>query len=229
MARQLLEKEMASPPPLAFDTTYHIYNRGNNRENLFRSDKNYRHFLRLYAKYIMPIADTFAYCLLPNHFHLLIRTKTPEEQEQIQKTDKGPKPFKILNPSQQFSNLFNAYTKTFNNRYRRTGSLFEHPFGRIPVTSDAYFTQLVAYIHQNPQRHRLIDDFRNWPYSSYRALLSSRPTRLQREVVLDWFEGQQQLETYHQMQVNEAAIESFLMEDFEYLLSRHRDERSISP
>ena len=71
---------MSSPPPLAYNCYYHIYNRGNNRENLFKQDRNYRYFLKLYAKHIEPIADTFAYCLLPNHFHLLVRIKGETEQ-----------------------------------------------------------------------------------------------------------------------------------------------------
>ena len=62
---------MPSPPPLAYDGYYHIYNRGNNRENIFKETRNYRYFLTLYAKHIEPVADTFAYCLLPNHFHWL--------------------------------------------------------------------------------------------------------------------------------------------------------------
>jgi putative transposase len=206
---------MASPPPLAYNTYYHIYNRGNNRENIFKAEENYPFFLKLYAKHIYPIADTFAYCLLPNHFHLLVRTKTPEEQELFHQTLKVLKTFRVLSPSQQFSNLFNAYTKAINKRFQRTGGLFEHPFGRIPVTSDAYFTQLVVYIHQNPQRHGLIGDFRAWPYSSYKTLLSPHPTRLNREVVMNWFEGQQQLQASHQMPVDLTAIKPLIEDDFE--------------
>lgn len=67
--------------PLRFGQTYHIYNRGNNRENLFVEPRNYPYFLNLYAKHILPIAETYAYCLLPNHFHFAIRTRTEEEQE----------------------------------------------------------------------------------------------------------------------------------------------------
>ena len=207
---------MASPPPLAYNTYYHIFNRGNNRENIFKQEENYRYFLNLYSKHIFPVADTFAYCLLPNHFHLLIRTKTPEEIEQTLKELEALKlSSRVLSPSQQFSNLFNAYTKAINKRFQRTGTLFEHPFGRIPVESDAYFIQLIAYIHQNPQRHGLIDDFRDWPYSSYQTLLSPHPTRLNRNRVINWFEGRAQLQTYHQMPVNEAMIESLILEDFD--------------
>ncbi|MFN2158185.1 MAG: transposase, partial [Anaerolineae bacterium] len=63
---------MAGSVPLAWETYYHIYNRGNNREDLFRSDDNYRYFLRLYADHIEPVAVTFAYCLMPNHFHAVL-------------------------------------------------------------------------------------------------------------------------------------------------------------
>ena len=60
-------------------TTYHIYNHANGRENLFREDDNYRFFLKQYRKYVNPVADTFAYNLLPNHFHFLLRIKEEEE------------------------------------------------------------------------------------------------------------------------------------------------------
>jgi len=71
---------MTSPAPLEYGEYYHIYNRGNNREDVFFEERNYRHFLSLYAKYILPNADTYAYCLLRNHFHLLVRILTQEEQ-----------------------------------------------------------------------------------------------------------------------------------------------------
>ena len=136
---------MPGPAPLQYGQTYHIYNRGNNRENVFLEERNYRYFLQLYAKYVEPVAYTFAYCLLRNHFHVLVRIKTLDEQEEYHKTLRVSgdasshtlrvsTPFKPKNPSQQFGNLFNAYAKAINKTYRRTGSLFQHPFGRIPVT-----------------------------------------------------------------------------------------------
>jgi putative transposase len=206
---------MPSPPPLSYDCYYHIYNRGNNRETLFKEERNYRHFLKLYAKHIEPISDTFAYCLLPNHFHLLVRIKGEEEIEAETQTLKVSETFRVLVPSQQFPNLFNAYTKSINKAYARTGSLFEHPFGRNPVDSDAYFTQLIVYIHQNPQRHGLISDFRDWPYSSYQTLFSAQPTRLKREAVLDWFGGIQRVAAQHQSPINQAGIAPLIGEDFD--------------
>jgi len=206
---------MASPSPLQYGQYYHIYNRGNNRENLFYEERNYRHFLRLYAFYIEPVADTYAYCLLRNHFHLLVRIKMEEEQEETFRVSETLKVFKVLNPSRQFSNLFNAYAKAINKAHQRTGSLFQHPFGRIPVTSDAYFGHLIAYIHRNPQRHGLVDDFESWPYSSYHAILSTKPTYLKRNDVLAWFDGPATFQTLHQQAANEALIAPLIADDFD--------------
>jgi putative transposase len=90
------------------------------------------------------VTHTFAYCWLPNHSYFLVQRKDVEDLSDLKAT--GVKP-----PSQSFSNLFSAYARAFNRAYDRTGSQFQRPFGRIPVTSDAYFTALVVYIHQNPQ------------------------------------------------------------------------------
>ncbi len=160
----------------------------------------------------MPAADTYAYCLLRNHFHFLVRIKTVEEQELTSLQDLSALPRK---PSQQFSNLFNAYAKAFNKTYHRTGTLFQRPFGRIEVTSDSYFMQLVTYIHQNPQKHGFVSDFRTWPYSSYQALLSTKPTRLQRDDVLTWFQGVDHFEDAHRYEVDERKIAPLVPDDFD--------------
>ncbi len=66
---------MSNPSPLEPGNFYHIYNRGNNRENLFIQERNYGYFMKLWGKYISPVADTYAYCLLRNHFHAAVRVK----------------------------------------------------------------------------------------------------------------------------------------------------------
>ena len=203
---------MPKPVPLQYGKYYHIFNRGNNQENIFIEERNYRYFLRLYAKHIMPAADTYAYCLLRNHFHFLVRIKTVEEQDLTSFGNLSDLPRK---PSQQFSNLFNAYAKAFNKTYHRTGTLFQRPFGRIEVTSDSYFMQLVTYIHQNPQNHGFVNDFRTWPYSSYQALLSTKPTRLQRDDVLTWFQGVDHFEDVHRYEVDERKIAPLVPDDFD--------------
>jgi len=208
---------MTSPAALQYGQYYHIYNRGNNQENLFFKERNYRHFLKLYAKYIEPIADTYAYCLLRNHFHLLLRIKTVEEQETLEtlRVSETLRVFKPREPSQQFGNLFNAYAKAINRAYGRTGSLFQNPFGRVLVDSDAYLVHLITYIHQNPQKHGFVDDFRLWPYSSYHAMLSKKPTHLKREEVLAWFAGPTAFQASHQKEVSEHRLGPLVPDDFD--------------
>jgi putative transposase len=96
---------------------------------------------------------------------------------------------KTLTASKQFSRLFGSYAKAFNVLHERTGSVFENPFERILVEDEAHLRRLVSYIHQNPQRHGLVDDFKRWPYASYGSLLSRQPTRLSRDDLLSWFDG----------------------------------------
>lgn len=198
---------MTSPPPLKSGVFYHIYNRGTNREDIFVQERNYRYFLQLYVKHVEPAAETYAYCLLKNHFHVLVRIKDMEEQD--------PKGFQKPLGSIAFSNFFNAYAKAINKAYGRTGSLFQHPFGRIPVLTQPYLIQLVRYIHLNPQKHGLVTDFRQWPYSSYQAYVSNQPTRLQRDQVLGWFDGAQGLVAAHQIPIDDQVLAPLTPEDFD--------------
>jgi len=196
---------MSNPAPLQHGQFYHVYNRGNNREHLFLKAHNYRYFLQLYARQVAPIAETYAYCLLPNHFHFLVRIKDAKDLTGLRDLS-GLKRPGLKPPSQYFSNLFNAYARAFNKAYERSGSLFQRPFGRILVTSQAHLLWLVAYIHRNPQKHGLANDFRGWPYSSYRACLSAKPTRVQRDEVLAWFDGPDGFRAFHREAVPEDQI-----------------------
>jgi REP element-mobilizing transposase RayT len=177
---------MQKMTPLTPGCYYHIYNRGNNREPIFFSDDNYRYFLKGYAEYISPVADTFAYCLLPNHFHILVQIHEKKEGD-------------IKSASQQFANFFNSYTKSINKAYQRTGSLFEKRFGRILIESHEQLQWLVVYIHRNPQKHSLVTDFRYYRYSSYQTVLKvgnasvenalKMGTKIKVDPLLSWFGG----------------------------------------
>jgi REP element-mobilizing transposase RayT len=201
---------MPEPMPLQFGQYYHIYNRGNGGENIFRETRNYGYFLGLYARHIEPLTETYAYCLLRNHFHLLVRIN--DERDLTGTLTR--KPVRSLpQPSQAFSNFFNAYTKAINKTYGRTGNLFQRPFGRILVSTDQYFTRLIHYIHFNPQKHGFVADFREYPYSSYQTMLSAKPTRLKRETVLGWFNGAAAFETVHRAAADEKRIAALIGDD----------------
>jgi putative transposase len=207
--------------PLVPEMYYHIYNRGNNRENLFIEKRNYTYFLSLYKKHIEPIADTYAYCLMRNHFHLGVRIKT--EQEDLEYIKLNPQisltheilPPKKFNPSQAFSNLFNAYTKAINKAYGRTGSLFEERFWRIPVMEDAYFLTLIFYIHYNPQKHAFINNFRNWKWSSYLTLTGTGETKLKRDDILRMFGNINEFKKFHETKLDEKILATLIDSEFE--------------
>jgi len=180
-----------NPPALQYGVTYHIYNRGIDHAPIFHGPDNYRRFLQLYAYHVGWLVDTYAYCLLSNHFHFALRVKDRVVVEKFIRRHEAMKPIDRTGPnpsqppSQHFSNLFNAYARAFNKRYGRDGALFKRPFGRIPVTTDAYFAYLIVYIHQNPQKHGFVADYREWPYSSYQALAGNMPTQLDRAGALE--------------------------------------------
>jgi len=178
---------------LIADTYYHIYNRGTNSENIFKEERNYNFFLKKYALYIYPIAETYAYCLLKNHFHLLIRTRSEQEILATRKTDDNGNTSKQENPSVivsgAFASLFKSYAQSINKSHHRTGRLFEEPFRRIEVDSDEYLLQIIKYIHRNPQMHGFVPDFKDYAHSSYATHLLTATTKLKREEVMNLFGG----------------------------------------
>lgn len=151
------------------DCYYHIYNRGINGTTIFASDSNKFYFLKQLGKYLENKISIFAYCLMNNHFHLVIRLNS--EQNEV---------------TQAFSNFFNSYAKAFNKQNSRTGSLFEKHFKRIKLKDENYLKQLILYVHLNPKHHFDLD-FKTFRFSSYKAFLSDKETKIEREEVLNLF------------------------------------------
>lgn len=191
-------QKMSAQIPLIAGQYYPIYNRGNNKNDIFFETDNYRYFLSLYKKYILPVAKTYAYCLMKNHFHLLVYMREDIENN---------KQYSLA-----FSNFFGTYAKAINKNYHRTGSLFEKPFKRILVTSDKYFIHLVSYIHRNPQKHNFVTDFHCYPYSSYKAIYQQRQSYVETQEVLNWFTTIERFENYHN-QFDESLIRHLIIED----------------
>ena len=227
---------MTSPSPLLDNTYYHIYNRGVNRENIFIEERNYELFLRLYDKHLAPVTELFVYCMLRNHFHMVVRVKSKEEILESGKTlrvspvntrraqqsdsvkqekDQSRKSLGSQYISDQFSHFFNAYAKTINKAYGRSGSLFQHPFGRVPITSNRQFWNVVAYIHQNPQKHGFVEDFRDWKYSSYGVMLTEKPTVINRNEVMKWFGTTEDYLTLHSQWMTDAQARWFAENDYD--------------
>ena len=159
---------------------YHVYNRGNNKESIFFSRRNYIHFLRLFDKYLYDYVELYCYCLMPNHFHFFIRVK---ELNHLEENELGRQ------LSLCFRYFFMSYSKAINKEQKRTGSLFQKGFKYVLVDNEEYFTSLVTYIHLNPVKANLVDNCGDWEFSSYNDILSLAPTSLARNQVLNWFNG----------------------------------------
>lgn len=168
--------------PISSDSYFHIYNRGNNKENIFKEERNYSYFLNLMDKYLTDVCEIYAYCLLPNHFHLILKTKSDIDSKII---------------SQKFSNLFNTYSKAINKAYNRSGSLFKDRFSRKRIDTEEYIKQLVLYVHLNPQHHKILNDFRQYRHSSYQSYLSNRQSKLDRAYILSLFDSKSNFEYEH--------------------------------
>jgi len=193
---------------------YHIYNHANGRENLFGCEENYQYFLRQWEKHIEPASKMYAYCLMPNHIHVLISIKSEKEvSEHFGFSDDEPfgkfQTFQKL-ISKQFANFFSSYTQAFNKMYQRKGSLFIPNFKRKEITSEEYLSELICYIHRNPIHHGFCNNFTEWKHSSYNTILSKKHTKIQREFVINKFDGLENFIACHEQQVEKIEKLYFL-------------------
>lgn len=136
---------------------YHLYNRGAHRLSIFREGENYLFVLRKMKHYCRALGLTpIAYCLMPNHYHWLIR------QDGDQRAGLLPQ------------RVFNSYTKAYNRRYGHSGTLFEGNYKAVAVESDEHLLHLCRYIHINPVKDGIVADVEAWPYSNYLEWIEER-------------------------------------------------------
>lgn len=143
------------------DHYYHLFNRGVNKQNIFFSEENYTYCLRLLKKnsenYHIKI---IAYCLMPNHYHLLVRQD-------------GEQPV-----SRFIQSNFNSYVQALNKQIDRKGPLFEGRYKHVLVNRDEYLMHLMRYIHRNPVEAGFVSDPEDWIFSNYPEFIGQRNGRL---------------------------------------------------
>jgi len=147
---------------------YHVYNRGNNKQPIFFTHNNYLFFIRKIRTQLLPVADIIAYCLMPNHFHLVVRAndKTIRERKSF-----GGKPMQEF--AYRVGVLLSSYTQAINKQNNTTGSLFQQKTKCKYLTGEtnnerfSNVENCVMYIHGNPVAAKLVADASEWPYSSY--------------------------------------------------------------
>jgi REP element-mobilizing transposase RayT len=161
-------KTLAQP-----DCYYHIYNRGVDRRPIFFCSDNWRHFLVLLRRYFVPSSGQIvAYCLMPNHYHLLVRVLALDFAKDVMQ------PFGV------------SYTKGVNLQQSRVGPIFQGPYRSVAIESDDQLLHLSRYIHLNPVRAGLVTAPEDWPFSSYREYVGLRTGTLpEPSVVLGQFSG----------------------------------------
>jgi putative transposase len=179
--------------------TYHIFNHANGFENIFVQDENYRFFLEKYRLYIRPVAETYAYCLLPNHFHLVVRIRKAEAIET--NFSKVPNFGKVTDEfiSKQFSKFFSCYTQSFNKVNNRRGSMFIKNFKRELIDHREYFEAAVVYTHRNPVHHGFCMRYEDWGYSSYNEAKANKSETIETEKLLKTFGGLDNFIQSHQL------------------------------
>lgn len=166
---------MSRPLRLEFpNALYHLTSRGDRRENIYDDSTDKELFRSILARVITQFNWVcYAYCLMDNHYHLLIQT--PD-----------------ANLSKGMRQLNGVYTQTYNRRHNKVGHLFQGRFKSILVDEDAYLLELSRYILLNPVKAHLVKHVGDWPWSSYQAItgLSEKPDWLCVDYVLLQFSKQ---------------------------------------
>ena len=177
--------------------TYHIMIRGVNKEIIFGDDDDKRKFLQILKYYQSKYEiESFAYCLMDNHVHLLIKS-----QENFNKF------------MQCIQTVYAAY---FNKKYKRIGHLFQDRFKSIPVEEEKYLLECVRYIHQNPVKAK-ISSISEYPWSSYNEYIK-KSKLINPEIVLNLFSNDRKIavinyKTYMNMTSKEADLRNLAIED----------------
>jgi len=151
---------------------YHIYNQGNNQQVIFNADDEYEIFLRLIRKNILPQAEILAWCLMPNHFHLMVYC---DERILLQKKQGGLQIDLLTNGIRK---LLSGYARIYNKKHHQSGSLFrqktkskclsELDFLVKPKQFNDYYFNCFHYIHQNPLTAGIVPKIEDWKYSSFK-------------------------------------------------------------
>lgn len=190
--------------PFIENECYHIYNRTNNNEILFRNDANFTFFMKRYSEITSAYLDLYSWNLLPTHFHLLAKVKSYSAiYHHIQQTPTN----ELVMTEKKFlrqkatvheliDNLFQrfliSYCMSYNSIHERKGNLLHRPFKHKHIDEESQFTQAIIYINANAVKHGIVTNISDYKWSSYHEIISDEKTNLCRQEILDWFGGRDQ-------------------------------------
>lgn len=197
---------MASPPRLFENGSfYHVYNRGNRKQQIFLGYKDYERFLNKTLEYKKKLnVNIVAFCLMPNHFHFLIQQLSPNTISKF------------------FSDLCNSYSRYFNTKYETIGGLYQGRFKAKKVDKDEYLIHVSRYIHLNPAKlfspsKNLVNNLITYRWSSFPYYLTPRKNEIvDTTVILNYFSKTNPAEDYKKFVI--SSIEAPIYPDTEYLV-----------
>ena len=193
--------------PLIPSNYYHVYNRAIGFEKLFVEDDDYLFFLGKTKKYLLPVCNILAYCLMPNHFHFIVKIKSISEVDELfisqlgnefyHKKNSHDENYRINRISQQFGNLFNCYAKRYNHMNLRIGSIFKQNFRRKVITETDYLRTAICYTHQNPVEAGLVNNMEDWSHSSFCCFKENKSELISLDEVIELFGGEKNFLDLH--------------------------------
>ena len=202
--------------PILGGSYYHIFNRGANRQLIFYNADNYNYFLKLLKELLADYMHFFAYCLLPNHFHLVVKVsdeiyQLEKENRSLSTQNRGNGSLKkITNEEEigkivvrQLKRLFITYAMAINKQENRVGNLFDPKYKRLEITKQDYLEYVIFYTHYNPEKHGLTDNFKKYKYSSFKAIKTESKTNIDRSFVLELYGGRDEFLNYHNVMHDE--------------------------
>ena len=227
---------MNTSAPFHYDHYYHVYNRTNNKEKLFRTAENRSYFLRQYKKYLGPYVDIHAYALMSNHFHFSIRVKSEQE---VHDYIASLKEVKLTVPLRKYRDrialegkdriassdtissviisqhrrFFISYTQSINKSYGRQGNLFNARFKRSLFDPDEKFKYMLYYLHHNSRKHNIVTDFKKYKHTSYEFILKEDDWLIDINEVKKRFGSLEKFEAFHQGVHFEDVFENIIIED----------------
>jgi len=207
--------------PILGDRYYHIFNRGVNKQNIFYTEANYIYFLKLLDQFLTGYVDFLAFSLMPNHFHIILRIfnsldfNTILFNEELKNRSIQKERFSKMNLNdqevvgklvvRQLKKLFITYSMAINKQENRVGNLFDPKYKRLQINDQDYLKYAIFYTNYNPEKHGLIEDFKEYRYSSFKAFIGSTPTKMNRELVYELYGGKNSFLNYHLVMHEERA------------------------
>ncbi|MBX9781891.1 MAG: hypothetical protein K2X48_01225 [Chitinophagaceae bacterium] len=202
--------------PFHFHQHYHITFRSIDGIPLFKTINERSFFLEKWKRFTEMIFETWAYCLLSNHTHIIIQIKSQEQiieaLSQLMDDSKSIAVKKFLEqPSEdlfqraverQINSFMVSYANTYNNYSERKGGVFQQPFRRSLIADDAHLQQAVICTHANAQKHRLVKNFIDYPHHSYHSILNGNTTFVNVQAVLAFFGSRENFIQRHKDQID---------------------------